>query len=463
MKLVVIFDMLNAPSNLVSLKRRVLGAASWSIAGFALSNAIRLGNSLFMTRLLIPEMFGVMAIAIMVMTGLEMFSDVGLKQNIVQSQRGSDSAYLNTAWAIQIIRGLLLCLLALCISLLVFAANHFGLVPKASVYADRNLPYVIAVVSVSAAISGFQSTKSAEASRSLSLGRLTQIQIAAQIIGLICMIGWILIDRSIWALVAGYICSTVVTTLLSHIWLPGVANRWQWDQSAFHEIIHFGKWMFLSSLLGFLANNADRILLGGFIDSAMLGIYIIAANIFGSLVQVLYKFIGDVSFSALSEVARDRSRDLKRSFYRIHIVIGSVAYFCAGILVFTGHNLIDLLYDRRYEQAGWMLEVLAVGLLPIPFELVCYCLLALGLPKYFTQLTAISVVGTLVFIPFGYYFLGIPGAIWGVTAGNFIALPAIVYYQIKYGLFDLSKEARLLLALPVGMILGKGISYALGH
>ena len=60
---------------------------------------------------------------------------------------------------------------------------------------------MIAVVSISAAIGGFQSTKFFEASRLLSLGRVTQIQIAAQIIGLICMIGWVLIDRSIWALV----------------------------------------------------------------------------------------------------------------------------------------------------------------------------------------------------------------------------------------------------------------------
>ena len=80
-----------------------------------------------MTRLLVPEMFGVMAIAMLVMMGLAMFSDLGLTQNIVQSRRGSESAYLNTAWTIQIIRGLLLWLLAPCISLAVFAANHLGL------------------------------------------------------------------------------------------------------------------------------------------------------------------------------------------------------------------------------------------------------------------------------------------------------------------------------------------------
>jgi hypothetical protein len=68
-------------------------------------------------------------------------------------------------------------------------ANHLGLAPKASVYSDPYLPYVIAAVSISAAIGGFQSTKFSEPSRHLSLGRVTQMQTAAQVIGLTCMIG----------------------------------------------------------------------------------------------------------------------------------------------------------------------------------------------------------------------------------------------------------------------------------
>ena len=45
-------------------------------------------------------MFGVMAIATLVMIGLAMFSDLGLRQNIIQSKRGGEFLYLNTAWAI---------------------------------------------------------------------------------------------------------------------------------------------------------------------------------------------------------------------------------------------------------------------------------------------------------------------------------------------------------------------------
>jgi O-antigen/teichoic acid export membrane protein len=454
---------LNALPDGLSLKRRILGAGAWSLAGFALSNAIRLGSSLLMTRLLVPEMFGLMAIAMMVLTGLAMFSDVGLRPSIIQNTRGNDPVFLNTAWAIQIIRALLLWLLALCISLLILVANRLGLVSERSVYSDPELPYVVAVVSISALIGGFQSTKLYEASRHLVLGRVTQMQIVAQIAGLICMFGWALVDRSIWALVAGGIFSSVMMTLFSHVWLPGVGNRWHWDHSSFYEILNFGKWIFLSSILGFLGNNADRILLGGFVDGTTLGIYSIAFAIYNSIVQIMNKLFADVSFSAFSEVARERPTDLKRVYYQFHVVTASFTYFCMGFLIVSGATLISLLYDHRYQHAGWMLEVLAVALLVVPFHLTMNCFLALGFPKSFSYLIGIRVAAMFVLVPLGFHFLGVPGALWGNVAGQLLSLPAIIYYQLKYKIFDLSTELTLLPTLFAGMLIAKGLKLAFGQ
>ena len=344
------------------LKQRVVAASTWTLVGYGLSQAIRFGSSLVMTRLLVPDMFGVMAIAGIVMTGLAMFSDLGLKQNIIQSRRGSDPVYLNTAWVVQIVRGVVLWMAAFAISLLVLLINYLGMVPRDSVYANPSLPSVIAITSLSAIIAGLSSTKLFEASRHLELGRVTLIEITAQITGLLFMFGWVLIDRSIWALVAGGLTAAVTSTALSHSnWLSGVTNRWQWDTSAFREIIHFGKWIFLSSILGFLMFNSDRPLLGALISSSTLGVYVIAFTIFTSLETIFDRIINNVSYSALSEVARERPSQLKENYYRFYVVIAPIAYFCAGVLMCVGQPLIELLYDYRYKEAGWMLEILAAG------------------------------------------------------------------------------------------------------
>ena len=112
-----------------------------------------------MTRLLVPEMFGVMAIAGTVMMGLAMFSDLELKPSIIHSKRGDDPVFLNTAWVTQIFRGALLWFFAILVSLLIYCANHLSLVPKDTVYSDSILPFVIAILALTGIVAGFEINK----------------------------------------------------------------------------------------------------------------------------------------------------------------------------------------------------------------------------------------------------------------------------------------------------------------
>lgn len=447
----------------MTLKKRALRAGGWTVAGHGLSQLIRFGSNLLMTRLLLPELFGVMAIAYMIMYGLALFSDVGLRQSIVQSKRGNDATFLNTAWSIQILRGALIWVIALAVSIFIALANHLGVAPSNSVYAHPVLPYVIAILSISAFISGFESTKLHEASRGLLLNRITQIEIASQLAGLLCMYGWVVIDRSIWALVAGGLSATLARMILSHAWMPGTSNRLEWDNTAFKEIIHFGKWIFLSSILGFLVNSGDRLLLGGWLTTPELGVYVIAFFIFKSILDALSKIINDVAYPSLSEIARERPANLKSNYYRFQVVITSFTYLCSGILMISGQTLIGLLYDPRYSQAGWMLEILAAGLIAIPFRLAAQCFMALGMPRLLSHIITIQLVAMYLFIPIGFYFFGLTGALWGFVLSFFSTLPPTILYQVRWGIFDLKTEFLLLPIILVGMILGKALNLVAGY
>lgn len=179
-----------------SLKSRVLRSGGWSLVGFFFRHGIRFGSSLVMTRLLMPEMFGIMAIASLMLAGLTMFSDLGLRQSAVQSTRGEEASFLNTVWILQIARGILLWFLAGLVSLAIAFANNLGFMPQGSVYSSAELPYVIAVASLGVAIAGFESTKVYEASRHLLLSRLTLIEIAVQLVAFGCMLAWVAVDRT---------------------------------------------------------------------------------------------------------------------------------------------------------------------------------------------------------------------------------------------------------------------------
>jgi O-antigen/teichoic acid export membrane protein len=439
----------------VSLRTRVFKAGAWSLAGYAISFVIRFGSNLVMTRLLMPSMFGVAAIAQLIMAGLSLFSDVGLRPSVIQSKRGDDPVFLNTVWTTQVLRGFLLWFAGSLISILIYLASRFGWAPEASVYGNPTLPYVVAAISMSAIVSGFESTKTMEAGRTLSLGKLTKIDIASQIIGLLAMIGWAIVSPSVWSLVAGGIASSAARTVISHLWLPGVKNRWQFEREAFREIINFGKWIFLSSILFFFASNGDRLILGGLVDASELGTYVVAFLLLSSIDQILVKIIVDVSFPALSEIVRGRPTELTKAYYKFHALVASVAYFSCGALFVSSEAVVRLFYDARYQQAGWILQALSIALLTIPIRIATQTFLALGVERVYFYLNATRIVALFCALPLGFYLGGLPGAVWGIVLSYFANMPMAIVYAWRYRMFDLRRELLSLLVLVPAVVIGE--------
>jgi O-antigen/teichoic acid export membrane protein len=210
-------------------------------------------------------------------------------------------------------------------------------------------------------------------------------------------------------------------------------------------------------------NNGDRLLLGGLVDANVLGVYVIAYSIFSSVEMILTIIIGDISYPALSEVARERPLELKSSYYRFHSIIASFAYFCSGVLMVTGQALIELLYDRRYSQGGWMLQILAVALLTVPFRVATQCFMVLGVPRLLSLVGAIRLIALFLLTPIGFHFFGLPGALWGIVLSHFSWMPTTFFFKVQYKLFDLRMELLLLPVMLVGMGVGTVFNHFIGH
>ena len=441
-----------------TLRHRILRAGAWTLAGHIASQILRLGSNLIMTRLLVPEMFGIMALANVLLMGLQLMSDLGLRQNIVQSRNGHDQVFLNTVWTVQILRGGLIWVLA---SVMAFALYLFDLakwLPASNVYAEPILPYIFALLSLNALINGFESTKLATASRNLALGKLTLIELISQAAGLIFMFVWVFVDRSIWALVVGSLFTSLLRVILGNVFLPGESNRLHWDKAAFDEILSFGKWIFLTSILGFLAANGDRLILGGLTDAKTLGVYSIAFLMVNTIQDMFMKLIGSVAFPALSEVARERPSMLKQTYYKFRHPLDEATLLTTGFLFFAGHLLVHILYDQRYFPAGDMMEILCIALFGIRYNLVRQCFLALGKPKLLIPIIVIQVVALYIGMPIAFALFGFNGALWVAGGSVLFTMPMTIYLKIKMGLFDTMRELRALPWLVYGLALGWAVN-----
>ena len=88
-----------------SVRHLVIRSSVWVFGGQMAGQVLRLISNLIMTRLLVPEMFGVMAVANTLIVGLQLCSYLGIHHNIIQSSRGDERIFLDTAWVLQIMRG----------------------------------------------------------------------------------------------------------------------------------------------------------------------------------------------------------------------------------------------------------------------------------------------------------------------------------------------------------------------
>ncbi len=438
-----------------SLRKRALRAGSWNLVSQVASQVMRLGGNLIMARLLLPEMFGVMVIATTVSILLHLLSDVGLRQNIIQSHRGDDPDFLNTAWTVQIIRGFLLFALTLLLALGAWLAQLAELWPADSTYAAPILPMVLAVTGLSAAIWGFQSTKIDVAVRTFQQKRVVLVDLASQVAGLVVMLVLGLLTHSIWALVLSGLVSAVVWTVLGHTALHGPTNHLRWDRSALTELIVFGRWILLSSMVGVLAMYGDRMWFGASMSAAQLGVYSIAVLILGAVQTALMKIVGAVALPAFSEAARaDDKQRLKALYFRFRLLVDLLVLFICGGFLTASPLLIGWMYDDRYREAGPMLAILSLSFIVLRYTLAHQVWIALGLTKYQAMDNIIRLVSLWGLLPLLLALGGVEWAIWGVALHALPTLVLVVYVNCKLDIFSLKRELVVLPMLLVGALCG---------
>src|ERR687885_833458 len=437
-----------APVIMSSLKNQALRGTVWTIAGYGASQVLRLGSNIILTRLLLPEFFGLMNLVNVFIIGLHLFSDVGLGPSIIQNKRGDDPDFLNTAWTIQVIRGIGLWLGSILIAW-----------PISQFYGKQELLWLIPIVGLGTLISGFNSNALYSLNRQLAVSKLAIYELSGQITSLIVMIIWAKFDPSIRALVVGNLVSAIFQLVWSHRLLPHQPNRFAWDKEAAKNIFSFGKWIFFSTALTFLASQADRLILGKLITPAQLGIYGIAYTLADIPRQVIMALSGKVIFPAFSKMV-----DLPRETFRAKILKNRkplLLVLAPGltILVSFGDYVVRLLYKPVYHDAAWMLPIIAVGIWHTSlYSTMSPALMALGKPVYNTigfSLTLITIT-TALFV--GYHYMGLKGAVIAVAVGD-IPFYGVTMYGLWREKLDCLKQdiwaTALFLALLTAVLFGR--------
>lgn len=416
-----------------SEKKLAIKGAAWTIVSYGGGQILRFGSNLILTRLLLPELFGLMGLAYVFIVGVHLFSDIGLGPSIIQNKRGEDPEFVNTAWTMQIIRSLFIWL---CLMLVTW--------PVATFYKEPRLLWLIPVISLNTLIGGFNSTAIFSLNRKMSVKQVVIFEFGTQIVGTTVMIVWACLSPSIWAILAGGFAGALLDLVWGHFLIPGKSNRFAWDQSAVKEIFSYGKWIFLSTVLFFLCSQADRLVLAKIFDLTMLGIYGIAFTLSDMPRQVIIAIGGKVIFPSISMLADLPREELRAKILKNRNLILIPLAIGLAIFVSCGDQLILILYRKEYVAASWMLPILALGIWHTTLHnLMSSCLLAVGKSQYGALGNFATFLSISIGIPIGYHFLGNLGAVIAVAVGDIPTYLVITYGLWKEGLSCFWQDMKL--------------------
>jgi O-antigen/teichoic acid export membrane protein len=437
-----------------SLKKLAVNGAIWTIIGYAFSQCLRFGCNIILTRLpgIQPEFFGLMAVVNRLLMGLELFSDLGIGQSIIQNKHGEEEEFFNTAWTLQIIRGFAIWLICLIITY-----------PAVRFYQEPRLIWLLPIMGLVSIILGFASPSQSLLNRRMELSKVIIFDLMVQIISLSALIILAWQMKSLWAFAISGIISGIVRAIGSHFLIPGKKTKFAWNQDAVKELVSFGKWMFVATALMFLAEQADTLLLGKLLSFGVVGVYTIAAT----LANVPREAIKSLSFRVIFPTISNQV-DLPRSELRAKIirqrwkiVIGAAVVL--AFLVSTGDLIIGTLYDQRYTEARWMMPILSCGIwFSILFYTTSPALLALGKPLYAAQSNLLRFLMISLGMPLAFTLKGTLGVIIIIALSDLPLYIANLYGMWREGLFCFLQDVRATLIFVGLLILFLAIRSFLG-
>ena len=201
--------------------------------------------------------------------------------------------------------------------------------------------------------------------------------------------------------------------------IPGIRNSFCWDRESLQSLVHFGRWILLSTAFSFFAMQADRLILGKLISFSLLGVYGIAYSVSDIPRAVISAFSNRVGYPFIAKMVHLPIAEFRKVFlqYRLRVLVAGAVLL--SLMVHLGGFLVTRVYDHRYHAASWMVPVLALGLWhTLMYQTTMPALLSLGKSQYQAIGNAFYFAAVVTAIPLAFHFYGMFGAVVAVAAGD---------------------------------------------
>tara|TARA_R110002124_G_C8974716_1_gene515911 strand:+ start:67790 stop:69223 length:1434 start_codon:yes stop_codon:yes gene_type:complete len=394
----------------------------WSMLEVFIKRLFDLLVKLVLARILFPEEFGIVGMAAVFTSFVQVISEMGIGSALIQRKKEQlNDLHFQTAFWFSLLWGTFLYGIIIFLSPLV---SEF--------YNEPVLQKVVPILGLPILVSSVNTINKAQLMRELNFKKLAIINNVSSILAGIGAIVLAFNDFGIWALVFN-----VVVPFFVAVPLLFMATQWKpklvWEKKAFFEIFGFGIFTFGTAIILNISANVDYLVIGKLISAASLGAYTLAFMLTSMVSSQITSMVNRVMFPFYSAIQSDLEK-VKIYYLRVVKYYAVIIYPIMLSLIVLGGPILSIFFGAKWVEAKVPMRILAVAVL-INVLTSSYNLLfrSIGKPRLEMKiLLSILIFATIPAIVFGANFYGIRGVAYGILFSSVVNLLVVLVLLKKH-------------------------------
>src|SRR5436190_726307 len=323
----------------------------WGMIDQAVQVVVRLGATVLLARLVAPEAFGLIGLALVVVNLALVLSGLGLGPALVQ-KRDLTPRHVRTAFTTSAVFGVVLGGLV-----------SLSAVPAAAFFHAPQLHKLLPLLGTTFVFRGVELTPNDMLTRSLRFLSYYLSSTIATAAACAIGVGLGIAGAGVWALAGMMVAESLLAAALAwvfamaeKVWRPAVG----FDRRAFRDLIGFSAFVTGSKLVAYGQGNGDNLVIGRVLGTTALGYYALAYRIMLLPLQRFGEVVSASAFPTLAAVQHDLEK-VRRGFIDATRYVSAVCFpLTIGIAV-TAPIAVPLLFGDKWEPAVRTLQILALA------------------------------------------------------------------------------------------------------
>lgn len=388
----------------MSLRKQAINGVIWSFSQQFSMQIINFGVQIILARLLMPEVFGLVAMLTVFISIGQTLMDSGMTSSLIRTKNPDQIDYSTVFFT------------NMMVSVGIYILTYLSAPAIAAFYEQEILTNLLRVYALTFVIRSFVAVHTAKLTKEMNFKTLMKLQVPSTIVGGIVGVVLAYMGFGVWSLVWLNLSQAIIFTIQNWIfiqWRPSFL----FNKRRFKYHFSFGYKLTLSGLLDTVYNDAYRIVIGKYFSPTSVGFFNQAENMRLFPVQQMSYVMGKVTFPLFSNLSNDQQL---KSAYRSTMKLVLFAVLPVMLILIIGaEELFLFLFGEKWLPAVPYFKILAIASIIRPISQYNLNILKVkGRSDLFLKLEVIKkIIGIIVIIIALPY--GIMGLVISLTAVSF--------------------------------------------